>query len=289
MRPARPLVVFSSLVLGLSACTSPAETRAEVIRLDAQWRLSTMEDGSFHVMIEAIRSLGQQSERSEGRLAAVPELLRVVLDNPSGLVRADALRAAWALAASLPSQPWRVDAVDREEFNRRTQRLEELVLATGAADAEALELARWLGAFRVPPDSRDHLSLAISVSEVILSQALWRNDTLGDVFRSEMPGSLHHTLSLITQHAAGDANPVVREEALLSTRHMDPDVALLMVAEMLRRESDAVVVLAALESLEQLAPGMDVATLRPVLEPVASSTDVAVRRRIRDILGESRE
>jgi hypothetical protein len=101
-----------------------------------------------------------------------------------------------------------------------------------------------------------------------------------------MPGSLHHALSVVTQHAAGDAYPVVREEALLSARHLHPDVALRMVTQMLQRESDAAVVLAALDSLEQLASRMDAGSLRPVLAPLAGSSDVAVRKRIRELLRE---
>jgi hypothetical protein len=287
MRSARPLLALSCLASFLAACGSPAETRQEVMRLDAQWRLSTMEEGSFEVMVEAIRTLREQSPDTEGRLAAVPELLRVTLHNPSGLVRAEALHSAWALAGDIPAQPWRVDAVDRDEFNRRTQRLETLVLDSGVPGPEALELAHWLGAFRVPPDSADHLSLSISVSEVVLSQALWRQDALGDAFRAEMPGSVHHALSVITQHAADDAYPVVREEALSASRHLHADVALRMVTRMLEREDDAAVVLAALESLEQLAPGIDRAALRPVLSPLAGSSDVAVRRRIRTLLGDA--
>jgi hypothetical protein len=287
MRPAWHLGALVSLAVLLPACASPAETRQEVLRLDAQWRLSTMEAGSFAVMVDSIQRLGNQPEGTEGRIAAIPELLRVVLANPSALVRAEALRAVWSLASSIPPEPWRADAVDREEFNRRTQRLEALVHQAEAPGDEALELARWLGRFRVPPDSADHLSLSISVAEVILSQALWREDALGEVFRAEMPGSVHHALSVITQHAAGDAYPVVREEALVSARHLHPDVALRMVAEMLQRESDAAVVLAALESLERLAPRLDTAALRPVLAPLVSSSDVAVRQRIHRLLGEA--
>jgi HEAT repeat protein len=286
MRPTRSLGLLAALLIAMTGCAGPAETRLEMMRLDAQWRLSTMEEGSFTVMMEAIRGLGSQSEGTPGRLAAVPELLRLVLDNPSALVRAEALRAAWTLSSGIPVEAWRTDAVDREEFNRRTQRLEELVTATGPAGPETLELARWLGAFRVPPESPDHLSLAVSVAEVVVSQALWRQDALGGVFRAEMPGSLHHALSVVTQHAAGDAYPVVREEALLSARHLHPDVALRMVTQMLQRESDAAVVLAALDSLEQLASRMDAGSLRPVLAPLAGSSDVAVRKRIRELLRE---
>jgi hypothetical protein len=286
MRLARPLGLVVVCALHAPACTQPAETRQEVMRLDAEWRLSTMEAGSFQRMLESLRSLGAQAEDTEGRMAAVPELLRVVLKNPSALVRAEALRAAWKLGADLPAEAWRVDDVDRQAFNERTQRLEELVHGGAPPNAEALELAEWLGAFRVAPDSTDHLSLAISVCEVVLSQALWRRDALGDAFRRQMPGSVHHALSLLTQHAAGDAYPVVREEALLAARHLHPELALRMVAQMLGRESDAAVVLAALDSLEQMAPGMDAAALRPVLAPLAASTDVAVRRRIRGLLGE---
>src|SRR5262245_38260726 len=267
----------------LAACATPVEMRQTVIATDAAWKRGVMDEGSFDLMLSAVQGLGRQPSDDEARLAAVPELLRVVLGDPSSLVRAEALRSAWRLARDLPSEPWRVDVLEREEFNRRTQRLEELVTEQGAAtDPEALELARWLGQFHAPIEQP---SLAVTVSEVVTCQALWRKDELGQVFREQLPSSLRHALTLATLHASGDPNyPVVREEALASARYLDPDTALRLVAGILGRETDSQVVLAALDSLEVQAPRVPAGDLRSVLEPLANSTDVAVRQRIRNIL-----
>ena len=139
-RPFAPAVV---LLAALCGCTGIAEERAQIISLDAQWRSGTMEEGSFEEMVDAIRSVGAQSPSDEGRLAAVPELLRIVVKNPSSWVRREALLAAWQLSSALPDPaPVREDQLDRAEFNVRTTRLEEIVLQEGDVDSpEALELS----------------------------------------------------------------------------------------------------------------------------------------------------
>ena len=266
----------------LAGCESPVEMRQVVIATDAQWRDGAMPAGSFEGMLASVQQLGRQPNEDEARLAAVPELLRVLLGDPSSLVRAEALRSAWKLAAGLPIEAWRVDKLEREEFNSRTQRLESLVTEQGAAtDQETLDLARWLGHFHAPIEQP---SLAVTVSEVVTSQALWRKDALGGTFRAELGSSLRHALVLATLHAAGDPWPVVREEALTSARYLHPDTALSLVAGVLARETDSTVMLAALDSLQSQARQLQGADLRAVLEPLAGSTDVAVRQRIRDIL-----
>ena len=281
-RPRAPAV----LLLGLLAagCGTPAEQRARVLELDAQWRgPGAMPEGSFEELTAAIRSLAQQPAKDPARIAAVPELLRVVVRNPSAWVRREALLAAWQLAADLPdAPPVREDTLDKADFNTRTTRLEELVLQDGAVDSpEALDLARWLGATRVP---YEEVELAISVSEVVVSQALWRDDALGQAFRDGQAGSLQHALALTTLRASIDTYPVVREAALACVRHLHPEAALSLVQGVLSRETDSAVVLAALDSLRQLAPRLDPEALRGVLEPLRASTDVAVRAGIQDLL-----
>lgn len=283
-RPTWPLAVLLGGALLAPACTSPAEQRATILSLDAQWRVGEMEPGSFETLVESIRAVGAQRPDDPARLAAVPELLRVVVKNPSAWVRHEALAAAWTLAAGLPApEAVREDQLDRADFNARTQRLEELVTGEGLADdPEALELAHWLGGVRVP---YEEVELSVSVAEVVVSQSLWRQDALGEAFAGHAAGSLQHALALVTLRASADLHPVVREEALRSVRHLHPEAALTLVAGVLSRETDSVVVLAALDSLEALAPGLPPGQLAQVLGPLGESTDVAVRGQVRRLLG----
>ncbi|MBM3984353.1 MAG: hypothetical protein FJ296_01465 [Planctomycetes bacterium] len=268
----------------LAGCASTVESRAEVMRLDGQWRLGEMEEGSFSKMVEAIRAVADQPASDPARRLAVPELLRVAVKNPSDWVQHEALRAAWHLSAGLPPPaPVREDDLDRAGFNARTQRLEEIVLAEGdATSAEALELARWLAALRVPYEEVD---LSVSVAEVVVSQALWRSDALGQAFADGMAGNLQHALALVTLRASTDSGAVVREEALRSVRHLHPEAALSLVAGVLARETDSAVVLAALDSLGVLAPQLPPEALAAVLGALRESPDVAVRAQVRSLLG----
>jgi hypothetical protein len=314
MRRLRPLVLC--LCAAAAGCASPLEMRREVIALDGQWRLGEMEEDSFERMVEAVQGLGDQRSGDEARLQAEPDLLRLVLKNPSSLVRAEALRSAWKLASDLPLEPFRADELEKAEFNRRTQRLEVLIaeaddaaavaLAQSAVEAasagatvlgaakparqdsaETLELATWLAGFHAPVEAPE---IAVSMSEVVLSQALFRTaeygaqDKLGQAFRTGMESSLRHALVVVTLHAASDPYPVVREEALASARHLHPKNALALVAGVLARESDSAVVLAALESLATLAHELPPEDVQAAIEPLAASTDVAVKIRIRQLL-----
>jgi hypothetical protein len=281
LRRSAPVLLAAALC---AACTSPSENRATVIKLDAQWRAGPMEEDSFEQMVDAIRAVGNQSASDPNRIAAVPELLRVVIMNPSSWVRREALHAAWELASGLPDPaPVREDKLDKDDFNTRTKRLEELVAQPETANGdEALELARWLTATRAPYED---VEVAIATAEVVLSQSLWRQDALGAAFREGMPGCVQHALALVTLRASTDAWPVVREEALESVRHLHPDAALALVSGVLARETDSAVVLAALDSVAALAPRLDSEALHTVLDPLRDSTDVAVREQIREILG----
>ena len=281
--PFRPLL--AGVLCVVAGCAQPVAMRQEVILLDAQWRMSTMEEASFARMLDAVRGLGRQPAGDAQRILSIPDLLRVVVNNPSSLVRAEALRSAWRLGSEFPSEPWRIDLVDRDEFNRRTERLDELIGAEDAArNLEVVELVDWLGSFHAPSGDGQELRIAIGLAEVVASQALWRNDELGQIFRMRMASSLHHALVLTTLFAVGDPVPVVREEALASAQYLDPIVALGLVEGVLALENDSAVVLAALDSLEQLAPRLEPGSVRAVLEPLAGSTDVAVRLRIRNML-----
>jgi hypothetical protein len=281
LRLSAPVLLAAALC---AACTSPSENRALVITLDQQWQHSKMEEGSFEQMVDAIHAVGNQSTSDPNRIAAVPELLRVSLGNPSSWVRREALHAAWQLASGLPDPaPVREDKLDKDDFNKRTTRLEELVAQPETANGdEALGLARWLTGTRAPYED---IEVAIATAEVVLSQSLWRQDALGAAFREGMPGCVQHALALATLRASTDAWPVVREEALESVRHLHPDAALALISGVLARETDSAVVLAALDTVAALAPRLERDALHNLLDPLRDSTDVAVREQIREILG----
>jgi hypothetical protein len=281
-RPFAPALALLALLC--AACATPAENRARMIELDAQWRLGAMEKGSFPEMVDAVRAVGNQSADDPTRVAAIPDLMRLVLKDPSAWVRREALHAAWQLASELPPpEPVREDKLDKTDFSQRTARLEELVKPNvPVEDPEALELARWLASVRPPYEQVD---LAVSTCEVVVSQALWRHDALGEVFREGLAGSVQHALALVTLRASADIWPEVREEALESVRFLHPEAALALVSGVLSRETDSAVVLAALDSVAALAPRLDSDSLHKVLAPLQDSTDVAVRAQIRRILG----
>lgn len=278
----RAVVGLALCALLGAGCASAREQRAEVIRIDGQWRLGEMEEDSFARMVEAVRGLGQQSTDDGARMAAVPDLLRLVLKDPASFVRAEALRSAWLLGGALPVEPFREDELERAEFNRRTERLEVLVADEQTVNGEeTIELAVWLASFHAPSEAPE---IAVSVSEVVLSQALYRPDDLGQAFHVGMDSSLSHALVLVTLHAASDPYPVVREQALASAWHLHPEIALALVAGVLARENDSTVVLAALDSLGVLRPGLPAQDLADAVAPLAASTNVAVKRRIRDLM-----
>ncbi|MGQ0551945.1 MAG: hypothetical protein ACT4PU_01850 [Planctomycetota bacterium] len=288
MRRLRPLaLLFGLLVTTAVGCQQSEELRARIISLDRDWRLAEMPQDSFGEMLEAIAELGEHSASNERHLASIPDLLRLVLLNPSAHVRAQALRTAWRLGADLPGEPWRTEPLERKSFNERTARLEALLFAEPAAaenETELLELAHWLGAFRVEPAGDEELRVALSIAEVSTSRALWDSGPVADAFRRHVAGSLHHALTVLTLHAAYDAYPEVREAALAGARHIEPQLALQLVGGVLEREEDSAVLLAALETAAQLAAAWPGAEVTRLLAPLASSNDVAVRQRVAQIL-----
>jgi hypothetical protein len=244
-----------------------------------------MEDGAFEQMLEDLETLSRQSPDDSNRIAGLPDVLRLALGNPSSLVRADALRAAWALGSGLPvPDEWRQDPLDREAFNQKTARIEELIAGDQALDAETLELARWLSEYRVVAEDVDHARLAISISEVVLSQGLWRQDALGEAFRTGLDGSVSHALDLVTLQASRDQEEVVREEALAHADRLPSELALQLLRELLGRETDSAVVLAALDCIGRIDGRLPADSRAALLQPLADSTDVAVRRRVQGLL-----
>lgn len=285
MRTAWPygsLAVLACAALG--ACAGPVELRQQVMAIDASWRISKMEGEDFERMREALVALGAQSPDDPNRIAGLPDVLRIALNNPSAFVRAEALRTSWKLGSDLPRPAWREDALDREAFNQKTSRLEELVASPEPPTDETLELARWLAQYRVPAKDLEHARLAVSIAEVVLSQGLWRQDALGTAFRDGLQGSAAHALDLVTLEASRDPYSVVREEALAHVELLPPELALRLLAELLGRETDSAVVLAALDGIGRLVGGIEPQTLRDLLAPLAASTDVAVRRRVQGLI-----
>lgn len=291
MRTARPtrslavLLAASSVCAGLAACSSPVELRQQVIALDGSWRVGKMEPGSFEQMLDDLRALAAQSPDDPNRIAGLPDVLRLALGNPSSLVRAEALRTAWALGSGLPvPTEWRQDPLDREDFNRRTSRIEELVGGDQALSEEALGLARWLASYRVVADDVDHARLSVSIAEVVLSQGLWRQDDLGAAFREGLEGSAAHALDLVTLQASRDTESVVREEALAHADRLPADLAVILFRDLLAREKDSAVVLAALDGIGRADEHLPAEARQALLQPLAESTDVAVRLRVAGLL-----
>lgn len=286
MRTAWPSGTLALLLCGaLAACSSPVELRQQVIALDASWRIGKLEEGAFEQMLDDLRALAAQSPDDPSRIAGLPDVLRLTLGNPSSLVKADALRTAWALGSELPvPEEWRQDPLDREAFNQKTSRIEELIAGEQALDAETLELARWLSEYRVVAENVDHARLAISIAEVVLSQGLWRQDALGEAFRVGLAGSAAHALGLVTLQASRDQEEVVREEALAHAHRLPPELALMLLRELLGRETDSAVVLAALDCIGRIDDRIALDSRRALLQPLADSTDVAVRRRVQGLL-----
>ena len=282
-RPTRCLAVLS--FAAAAACSSPVELRQQVIALDGAWRVGKMEQGSFEQMLKDLRALAAQSPDDPNRIAGLPDVLRLAIGNPSSLVRAEALRTGWALGSGLPvPAEWRQDPLDRDDFNTRTSRIEELVAGDQALSDEALGLARWLSGYRVVAEDVDHARLSVSIAEVVLSQGLWRQDALGAAFREGLEGSAAHALDLVTLQASRDTEAVVREEALAHADRLPADLAVLLFRDLLAREKDSAVVLAALDGIGRADEHLPAEARTALLQPLADSTDVAVRWRVRGLL-----
>ena len=91
-------------------------------------------------------------------------------------------------------------------------------------------------------------------------------------------------LGLVTLKASRDQEEVVREEALAHAHRLPPELALLVLSELLGRETDSAVVLAALDCIGRLDTRITLDARRALLQPLADSTDVAVRRRVQGLL-----
>ena len=266
-------------VLLCAACASPSEHRAAIAAAPAAWAVELDED-AHEEFLEHVHELGQQSPADPDSLVSIITLLRQARPggNPSVLARTECLRAAWRLARDLPAEELRADALTAAEFSERSTHFEQLLLdPTQAGAPELLDLARFLGSYRVPPGSED---LALDLAELVVTRGLPHRDGPGRaIFADLAPGCTRHALVLVTLRMADDSHPLVRAEALRACRFMHPGPGLDLVAGALGIESDRQVLLTALDSLESLAPVLDAPSVLSVLALVPQSADLSVRRR----------
>jgi hypothetical protein len=277
-----PVAILLPPLLLLATGCSASGTSVDVRVIDASWRAGEYPEESFDTMQEAIEAVGKGDPTRPG---SIPTLCRVTMKNPSELTRADALRAAWRLGVQLPVEAYRVDELN-PDFNERVMRLDALLSGSEDVDAglSAVELADWLGDYRFPPQK---VELALSLSEAVTSRAIVHaGHPVGDAFAQHGGSCLRHALVLVTMYAVDDKAPVVRTEAAIAMRYLDPEAAMILLRVAVQRESDAQVVFHLLDSVEILAPQLDPERLRITLAEIADSHDVAVRRRARQVLAQ---
>ncbi len=270
--------------LCLVGCTSARERRTHIEELSATW-VSELPEESLAEMTEEIRELGELEPGSTDALASVPLLARQALVSPSAFVRAEALRAAWALMSEMPSEPLVASAVAAPEFNAWMERFQLLDDDEAAADGpEAQELAGRIGSYRFPPSQA---RFAIDLAAVAAVRAWQRRaGAVQQVFADIAPATIRHALVLVTLQAGDDHVAFVREQALLAARYLHPDTCFKRLTASLSTESDPMLIFAALDSLEAVGRSAGAASVAPLLEYAARSTDAAIRRRAQRILEE---
>jgi len=267
--------------LGLAGCTSPREHRARIEELSALW-VSELPEDSLAEMSEEIRALGDLTPGSPEALLSVPVLARQVQTNPAAIVRCEALRAAWALTAEIPSDPLVASPVTAPEFNAWMERFELLDADEATADGpEMQELARRIGTYRFPPSKARY---AIDLAAVTAVRAWQRRPgAVQQVFAEIAPATIRHALVLVTLQAGDDGAAYVREEALIAARYLHPDTAFKRLGSALAYESDPVLIFAVLDSLEAVGRSAGEASVAALLDEAAASSDAAIRRRAQRI------
>ena len=278
MRPVPTLVLLIALGLGASGCLGGQPGRAEAVTIHSTWQAGELPPDSMETMREALADMGAGEPEDPGSLTA---LCRITMGNPSALVRAEALDAAWKLGARIPGETYRVDTVDSVAFNERALRLDRMLDGEEVGDGEDLDaLIDWVGGFRFPPS---RVALALDLAEAVSSRALVEQGAVGEAFQRHVGGSLRHALTLVTMYAADDKSAVVRQSAAAGARSMAPEAALVMLAGMMQREPEAQVVFEGIDSLWALRAALAPDDLRRLLEPLQLSHDVAVRQRAEDL------
>ena len=272
---------WAAALLLAPACTAPQERRERIEEIDEIW-VSEVPDDSLEEMREEIRALRKIKPDSTEALISVPLLAKQVLSSPSALVRAESLRAAWELAASIPSEPLSASPEPAPEFNGWMARFEELdgsPLDRDGAEIQALTLR--IGGYRFPPSQARY---AVELATVTVVRAYQRQESpVQEAFASVAPGAVRHALVLATLQAADDSVDYVREEALLAARHLHPDTAFRRLAASLASETDPVLLFALLDSVAALGRTEGAEAVAPLLEYASRSSDAAVRRRAQRI------
>jgi len=266
----------------LVACQSAAEKRELIEATDLGWR-QEIPDDSHEDTLELMREL----RGAEGPQALVTAVfaLGIALESPSTLMRAEALRTAWRLAAPLPVEEPRPPALELETFQRTLSELQAQLEAGPAADgAEAARLARRLCTQRFP---QEQLNLALHLAELATKPGRW--DALPQAeraFAEEAPGVVRHAASLATLRAAEDRADVVREEAYRAIPHLHPRLGVLLAASALERELDGQRLLVLLDGIAHHADELsrdDWRELVDLLQRLVPDVDVGVNRRLREL------
>ena len=278
-RPRLTSLLIVGAGLAMAACTTPSAHRQAIEATSAAWYREVLPDDQEE-LLDHIRELASLGPTSEDWLVSLTLLTRVAFENPSGLVRAEALRAGWALAADLPAEPVPLEGMPLDEYQATVERFGSLDVSAEPADrAELLEVARALASYRFAPHPDPRLRhLPLDLASMAASRACWEDDVaLREAF-SLAPASARHALSLVTLYAADDVDPAVREESLRAAHHLHDLAALNLITGALTLEDHAQVLLAAVESLDRLSTRVHRRDVLSTLSQVRQGSDLALRQ-----------
>jgi hypothetical protein len=279
-RPSLHCFVFVGACLALPACTTGAERRESIQVIAESWRSEVLAEEQDD-LLDNVRALGAAGREGDDWLLSLTLLARLAFENPSGLVRAESLAAAWKLAADLPTEAVPTSGLEAQALQERMRRFETLDDARQPAQRdEWLALAGGLAAHRFAPspDPRQR-GLALDLCELMVSRAFAdEDDSLRRAIEPAASGSARHALSLITLYAADDLDSMVRETALRVVRHLDPPAALNLITGALTIEDDTQVLLAAVDSLGALSDQFSRRDVLATLSGIGRGSDLALRR-----------
>lgn len=252
-----------------------------MLLLNEQLRAGEVTDESVDAVLDGIAALADDPPRGTEGLFTATNLARLALEAPMGLMRGEALRVAWLCVADRPARAWRVDEVDLTTFVERTRRIEELMLAVDEPSAEEraefTELVTWLAEVRVSPE---RIPLAVDIADVVTSRSV--EELTGGVVLDE-EGAVLHALTLVTLHLAGDAVPVARRESAATLRYLHPSIGLEVLAALVLREVDSLVLIRALDALADRVDDYPPEELGELLDALAAHPDPSVARRAREL------
>ncbi len=275
-------ILCAMIVLNLSVgcgLVQDEPDRATVKNLTAQMRKGTSDPQALGEIRQTVRALSHMPKGRADVPLIVADLAWAASANPVPLARAEALKSAWLLDAQLDKDAWRVDETNAVDFTASTKRLEKLLLAADPGE-DGEDLARWFSTYRFPVDQRQ---AAIDLAEAVATQALVRNDRIGEIFQAQAGPSAHHALVVTTVHLATDASPVVRQQALYSARNLPVSLATRLISDAVSYDSDTLVALSALESLETLLDKVPPVELAQILDLDTTRVDPAIRQAMANI------